>query len=230
MRRAARSLLLLLLVPGLPLADTDAVARALRALDDARQDQRWHFTMRLVHNGQRHVVRHDPGRPELEQRTLLAVDGAPPDPGELRDFRKSEQQRIEDKDPEASYAQLVDLATLRAAGTENGLAAYAFSPRIKALEEFRAQLRGVLLLNTGTGAVEKIELTSVEPFSPAFSVTLDSYRLTFLFRDEQGARLLDRMESVAAGKAGFVKSFEDRVEVAFADYRPADAVTADVTE
>lgn len=225
MRGAARTLVAALLAPLPALADAGAVAAALRVLDDARQDDAWHFTMTLVHNGEQRTVSHDPELPAAAQRTLLAVDGAPPDRDELEAFRDAEAQRIADRDPEASYTHLVDLDTLRATTTAGDIVEYAFSPRVQALQEHRDSLRGALALNTATGAVEKIELTSTAPFSPAFSVTLDSYRLTFEFRQEQGARLLDRMESVALGRAGFVKSFEERVAVAFSHYRPAAAVT-----
>ena len=89
------------------------------------------------------------------------------------------------------------------------------------MEDSRENLRGTLLLNTGTGQIEKLEIHNTEELSPAFSVTVDTYRLALSFQPEQGENLLQKLESRAVGKAGFIKSFDSQVEVTFSDYRRA---------
>ena len=100
---------------------------------------------------------------------------------------------------------------------------------MEALKKSRDKLRGALTLDTNTGHILDIEVFNAEPFSPAFSVTVEDYRLQFIFREEQGSRVLQRMESTAVGKAGFVKGFESVVVVDFTDYRPASETTIQST-
>jgi hypothetical protein len=82
-------------------------------------------------------------------------------------------------------------------------------------------MQGTLLLNTLTQQIEQIEIYNTEKLSPAFSVTVDTFRLALAFQQEQGEILLHKLESHAVGKAGFLKSFNSLVAVAFSDYRRA---------
>lgn len=203
------------------------IEAALQRLDAADQDDTWFFTLQLTENQETRVISHDPLRAPYEQRTLLRVDGQPPDADRLKEFRKEEEKRVDDRDPDAGYRRLVILDTLELSKNEGDYVHYTFSPRIKPLEKAGDKLRGTLTLDTSTGQIRDIEVFTAEPFSPAFSVTLDNYRLQFIFREEQGARLLQRMESTAAGKAGFIKAFESVVVVDFSDYRPASRTFKD---
>jgi hypothetical protein len=208
----------------------EVIEKALRSVDAAQQDSHWHFTMTMVEEGERRIIRHDPLQKPLEQRTLLSVDGMSPDKKQLKAFRKQEEQRIEDRDPEANFSYLVDLKTLKHTAQTDNHAEISFSPRVKRMEDFRDELAGKLVLNTQTEQIEKIEIYNTEKFSPAFSVTLESYLLTFHFRDEQGARLLDNLLSSAVGKVGFLKKFDTETSISFSDYRPVSAVTTEPTE
>lgn len=199
------------------------VEAALRNLDAGGQDEHWYFTMELMEGEEHRVIIVDPLRDKYDKRSLVTVNGEAPDKGDLEAFRKSEKERIDDSDPDAGYGYLVDTQTLRLIGSTDGVAQFGFSPRLKRLEDNADKMSGVLLLNEETREIEKIEIFNTDEFSPAFSVTLDTYRLTFIFREEQGARLLEKMESRAAGKAGFVKRFDSSVDVEFRDYRRANS-------
>jgi hypothetical protein len=207
-----------------------SVEQAVASLDAAEQDKRWYFTLTIVEEGRESVIRHDPLQERLRQRTLLRVEGDTPDKKQLRDFQKKEEKRIEDRGPAANYSYLVDLATLEQTSLKNNIAEIHFSPRIKGMEDFRDELAGKLLLDTQAKQIEKIEIFSTRAFSPAFSVTLESYQLNFTFRNENGARVLDEMISVAAGKAGFLKRFNAETRVNFSDYQAAITAAADTTE
>jgi len=217
--------LILPLLVSLPVAGAgenhDAVVAALEQLDAAQQDENWHFAMRVSEDGEERVIRHDPLEEPYQQRTLVSVDGEPPEEDDLDEFREQEEKRVDERDPQASYSFLVDPESLARGVDENGRAQYTFSPRIRAMDDARDKLRGSLLLDTASGQIDRITVFNVESLSPAFSVTLEQYRLIFLFRDVQGARLLERMESHATGRAGFLKRFDSRVVVDFSDYRKA---------
>jgi len=202
----------------------DEVDAALARLDGARQDENWFFTMHLTENDERRVITHDPSADPYIQRELVSVDGETPDEDALEEFREQEKERVDERDPEASYSYLVDTATLEQLGVDGDTVEYAFDPRIKAMEDSLDKMSGKLRFDTASGDITSIEVFNTEELSPAFSVTVNSYRLTFRFHEEQGARLLQRMESHAVGKAGFVKGFDSLVVVDFSDYRAADAV------
>ena len=69
---------------------------------------------------------------------------------------------------------------------------------------------------------EGIGSSNLGKLSPAFSVTVDTYRLVLKFQQEQGENLLQKLESRAVGKAGFMKSFDVLVAATFSDYKRAD--------
>lgn len=196
---------------------------ALAKLDATNLDDDWHFAMELVEEDELRIIRSDPHRDKYEKRQLLIVDGVAPDNDRQRKFRESEVKRIDELDPDASgYRYLVDTQTLALIEQRNGYAKLAFVPRIKAMEESRDQIRGALLLNTQTQQIEEIEISNTGKLSPAFSVTVDTYRLVLKFQQEQGENLLQKLESRAVGKAGFMKSFDVLVAATFSDYKRAD--------
>jgi hypothetical protein len=179
--------------------------------------------MELVEEGELRIIRSDPHRDKYEKRQLLIVDGVAPDNDRQRKFRESEVKRIDELDPDASgYRYLVDTQTLALIEQRNGYAKLAFVPRIKAMEKSRDQVRGALLLNTQTQQIEEIEISNTGKLSPAFSVTVDIYRLLLKFQQEQGENLLQKLESRAVGKAGFMKSFDVLVAATFSGYKRAD--------
>jgi len=90
------------------------------------------------------------------------------------------------------------------------------------MEKSRDQVRGALLLNTKTQQIEEIEINNTGKLSPAFSVTVDTYRLVLKFQQEQGENLLKKLESHAVGHAGFLKSFDVFMAVTFSDYKRAE--------
>ena len=140
-----------------------------------------------------------------------------------KEFRESEVKRIDELDPDASgYRYLVDTQTLELIEQRNGYAKLSFVPRIKAMEKSRDQVRGALLLNTKTQQIEEIEINNTGKLSPAFSVTVDTYRLVLKFQQEQGENLLRKLESHAVGHAGFLRALMSSWLLTFSDYKRAD--------
>lgn len=201
---------------------TPVVLKALEKLDATDLDGDWYFTMEMVEDEEIRIIRSDPGRSKYEKRELVAVNGKAPDEQRQAKFRDSEVDRIDELDPEASgYADMVDAATLQQVQNSDGYAKWSFVPYIKAMEKSRDQLRGTLLLNLETQQIEEIEIYNIEKVTPAFSVTVDTYRLILRFQPEQGEVLLNKLESRAVGSAGFLKSFDKAVKVTVSDYKRA---------
>lgn len=209
------------------------VGAALTALDSARQDDNWLFTLSMVENGESRLIQHDPRKKAHLQRTLLAVDGAAPNPEQQQEFRQQEKKRIDERDPEASYSRLVDLDTLEIIEKSGTTSHMTFAPRLHGMENVQSDLEGRLLLNNSTGQIDKIEIYNTAAFSPVFSVKVKTFRLEFQFHEVQGARLLETMRSHTRGKAGFLKSFESLVTISFTDFQrisPAPALSQALPE
>jgi hypothetical protein len=208
-----------------PFIDITPIQRALAKLDANNLDEYWHVTMDVEQDGEQLVIQTDPLARKYEKRRLISVEGKTPEKNRLKEFREAEEKRIDEEDADAKgFDYLVDLSTLAVAerSTENideDSTAFFFLPKVKALEKSRDNLHGTLILNHATETIEKIEITNIKELSPAFSVTVQSYRLTLWFQPEQGEQLLHKMESHAVGKAGFFKSFESMVSIAFRDFR-----------
>lgn len=196
--------------------------RALEQLDATNLDDDWYFTMEVVEGDESQLIHSDPTKGKYEKRELITVNGSVPERQRRAQFRKSEESRIDELNPDATgYTYLVDTATLELIQAGGDVAEFSFLPRVDAMKDSRDLLRGKLLLNLETQQINEIAISNTQKLSPAFSVTLDSYRLVLKFQPEQGAVLLHKIDSQAVGSVGFLKSFENVVSIAFRDYKPA---------
>ena len=198
------------------------VKAALENLDATNLDEDWHFTMEVLEAGELQMIHSDPRRDTYEKRQLLTVDGIAADSQRRDEFHVKEVKRINDIDPDAlGYGYMVDMETLDLIEDSDEHAIFSFVPRVKMLEDSRDQLRGTLLLDSATQQIKEIEIINTDELSPAFSVTLDTFRLGLSFDEEQGENLLQKLESHTAGKMGFLKSFDALVIVNFSEYTRA---------
>jgi hypothetical protein len=201
------------------------VNAALENLDATNLDEDWYFTMEVLEEDELQIIHSDPRRDTYEKRQLLTVDGIAPDSQRLNEFHDKEVKRITDIDPDPDargYGYMVDTQTLELIEASDGYAVFSFAPRVKMLEDSRDQLRGTLLLDSTTQRIDEIEIINTDKLSPAFSVTLDTFRLGLFFAQEQGENLLQKLESHTAGKMGFLKSFDALVIVDFSEYTRAE--------
>ena len=198
------------------------VKAALENLDATNLDEDWHFTMEVLEAGELQMIHSDPRRDTYEKRQLLTVDGIAADSQRRDEFHVKEVKRINDIDPDAlGYGYMVDMETLDLIEDSDEHLIFSFVPRVKMLEDSRDQLRGTLLLDSATQQIKEIEIINTDELSPAFSVTLDTFRLGLSFDEEQGENLLQKLESHTAGKMGFLKSFDALVIVNFSEYTRA---------
>ena len=198
------------------------VKAALENLDATNLDEDWHFTMEVLEEDELQMIHSDPRRDTYEKRQLLTVDGIAADSQRRDEFHVKEVKRINDIDPDAlGYGYMVDMETLDLIEDSDEHLIFSFVPRVKMLEDSRDQLRGTLLLDSATQQIKEIEIINTDELSPAFSVTLDTFRLGLSFDEEQGENLLQKLESHTAGKMGFLKSFDALVIVNFSEYTRA---------
>ncbi|NQX89564.1 MAG: hypothetical protein HRT77_12965 [Halioglobus sp.] len=202
------------------------VHSALLALDATDLDADWYFTMDLVEQKgegtETLVIASDPTRDPDKRRQLIAVNGDAPDAARRAQFREAEEKRIAALDPDATgYVHMVDRATLREVAGSEGFTGYSFTPRVQDLENVSEQLEGVLQLNDTTGEIDRLVIRNAAVLKPAFSVTVEDYRLVLTFEAEQGEQMIRTLQSRALGKAGFLKRFDSMVDITFRDFRRA---------
>ena len=196
------------------------VEAALQTLDATDLDEDWYFTMEVVDGDELQQIESDPTRPPYERRELLTVNGKTPDADRLAQFADAEKKRIDDqRDAPGGYAHMVDIATLEPLEAPAGDEIYAFVPQVQKLEKAREHLRGKLFMDAQSGWIRQLEMYNTETLSPAFSVSVDTYRLKLDFGEVQGENLLQSVQSHAIGKAGFLKSFDSKVHIRFSDFR-----------
>lgn len=196
------------------------VEAALQTLDATDLDEDWYFTMEVIDGDELQQIESDPTRPPYERRELLTVNGEAPDADRLAQFADAEKKRIDDqRDAPGGYAHMVDIATLEPLEAPADDEIYAFVPQVQKLEKAREHLRGKLFMDAQSGWIRQLEIYNTETLSPAFSVSVDTYRLKLDFGEVQGENLLQSLQSHAIGKAGFLKSFDSKVHVRFSDFR-----------
>lgn len=204
---------------------TGEVELALKRLDATNIDDDWCFTMQVVEAAETSVIHSDPSRGKYDRRQLVSVNGVEVDEEQLKAFRGKEVERIDAMDPnDSGYGYLVDIQSLQPLDTDDGSVQYSFIPRVKDLGDSRDKIRGTLRLDPSSQQIEQISIHNLDELNPVFSVSVDTYLLTLQFKQEQGHQLLNHLESLAVGKAGFVKSFESHVVVSFSEYRRCESV------
>lgn len=204
---------------------TDYVALAkssLAELDEMDTGENWFFTTTIYTDEETLVSRNDPSKKEGARRELISVNGEPPTSKRLEKYKKREAKRREDRDNDDSrskFSEMIDFSTLTLVEVTNGQALLSFTPVLDGLEDESGKLNGSLRMNTDKHLIEELSLVNTEKLSPAFSVSLKTFKMTFSFAPVDGVVLLSGMKTNIEGKAGFLKKFKESTEITFSDYR-----------
>lgn len=109
---------------------------ALEELDATNLNDDWNFTMKVVEGYESQLIHNDPIRGKYEKRELITVNGSVPDRQRRAQFRRSEESRIGELNPDATgYTYLVDNATLELIQADDDVAEFSFLPRIDAMKD-----------------------------------------------------------------------------------------------
>jgi hypothetical protein len=194
----------------------------LAEMDEIDMGKNWFYTITAHTDEEVLVSRNHPHKEEGARRELLSVDGEPPSPERLKEFEEKQAERLKDEDSESSrdrFSEMVDFSTLELVEVSNGQALLSFTPVLDGLEKESDKLNGSLRLNTDSQLIENLSLVNTDKLSPAFSVSLKTFNMSFSFSPVDGDTLLSRMETSIEGKAGFLKKFKTSTEIVFSDYQ-----------
>ena len=202
----------------------------LAEIDEADMRETWFFTIVTSTEEEVLVVQNDPSREDGQRRQLISVNGDAPTAERLEEFEEQQAKRNEEEDGESSrnsFSEMVDFSTLTVLEVNEEQAVLSYTPILDGLEKASDKLEGTLKLNADTHLVEELSLVNTEKLSPAFSVSLTTFNMKFLFSPVDGATLLSGMETSIEGKAGFLKKFKESTEVVFSDYRRMPEIQAE---
>ena len=197
------------------------IKQNLEKMDAEVMDEEWFFTMTTHRDGDVLVTRNNPTYDKPRRNELVTVNGEPPTPKRLAQFHKSEAKRLGDAEKrgdDGKFGSMVDLATLAFVEEVDSYAILSFVPNLKGMEKEREKFIGNLVLNTETALLEQISLENIGKVSPAFSVSLKTYKTVMSFVPIQGELLLGTLVSRIVGKVGFFKNIDVLVEVEFSEY------------
>jgi hypothetical protein len=194
----------------------------LEKIDAMDLDQDWFFTVTSHIDDEILISRNNPFNEDGERRELLSVNGEAPTAERLEEFKKRELARNEDRDEqtvEMQFSELVDLSTLKLMEISDRQVRLSFTPDLDEFEKDKDKLNGTLSLNADTHLIEDLTLFNNGKISPAFSVSIKTFRMNLSFTPIDGELLLTRMASTVEGKVGFLKKFNSNSEIVFSDYR-----------
>ena len=203
--------------------DYIALAKSrLAEMDETDTGENWFYTVTIQTDEEILVSINDPSKQEGARRELISVNGEPPTPKRLKEFEKREAKRLKDRDKDKSrsqFSEMVDFSTLKLVEVTNGQAILSFNPVLDGLEKESDKLDGSLRMNAETSLIEEFSLANTAKLSPAFSVSLKTFNMSFSFLPVDGDVLVSRMKTSIEGKAGFLKKFKESTEIMFSDYR-----------
>ena len=202
----------------------------LTQMDETDMGETWFFTITTRNEEEILIARNDPAQEEGQRRQLVSVNGDAPTAKRLEEFEKQQAKRNKDDDGKnnrSSFSDMVDFSTLTLVEISKGQAILSYTPVLDGLEKASDKLEGTLKLNADTHLVEELSLVNTEKLSPAFSVSLTTFNMKFLFSPVDGETLLSGMETKIEGKAGFLKKFKESTEIVFSDYRRMPEIQAE---
>ena len=201
----------------------------LAEIDETDMRETWFFTIVTSTKEEILVVQNDPTREDGQRRQLVSVNGKAPTAERLEEFEEQQAKRNEEdgESSRKSFSEMVDFSTLTLVEINEQQAVLSYTPVLDGLEKASDKLEGSLKLNANTYLVEELSLVNTEKFSPAFSVSLTTFNMKFLFTPVGGETLLSGMETSIEGKAGFLKKFKESTEVVFSDYQRMSEIQAE---
>lgn len=180
----------------------------------------WAFTQTTSGASHSLVERFEPLKPEFHRWTLLKKDGRDPTEKELKEYQEKQTRRTSG-DTAPDVTKQLDLESAERVSDDNERAAYRFRLKPGDKEDTSAAFMQVTFtFNKPTKAIERVELASTGEFSPMFAVKIREARTVMLYSLPEGDRpsLLDRITVRVRGRAMWIKSLDEDMQVVYSDY------------
>lgn len=195
------------------------------ALADFRTEgpKGWSFTQTTEADGKSLVERFDPLKSDFLRWSLVRKDGREPTADETRDYREKQTRRTGGQTA-PNVKDQINPSTCELITDDGTRATWTFRLLPGGSEDRSAEhMAATFTLHRPTGTIERVELASVEPFSPMFSVSVAEARTILTYSLPEGDRpaLLNAVSMRVRGKAMWFKSLDSDLTVVFSDYQYA---------
>jgi len=197
--------------------------RAALASYRAEGSRGWAFTQSTRAAGKSLVERYDPRLPEFRRWTLLQKDGRPPTDKERASYAEQQTRRSRG-DTAPNVKEQIDEATAQLVQDDGTRAQWRF--RLRTTDEddrSAAHMAVTFVLHRPTGTIERMELASFEPFKPVTGIAIEQARTVVEYSLPDGDRptLLQRITVTLRGRAWWIKSLDDDMEVVYSEFESA---------
>ena len=194
-------------------------AIALAKLDNIKSED-WSFTQTMSSGESTSVEVFDP-RKASQQWQLISKNGKTPSQKQLLKFNKrmnSDKEEDDEDTHEVDLTDMIDRDTLLFVAQNGNIAQYSFTPVIEDLADEKDKLNGLLFIDQTQQLITRMEVTNNDELSPAFSVTLDEFKLDFKFTVIDQRPVIAKIHTQIHGTVGFFKSLDQESLQEFSDY------------
>jgi len=197
-------------------------AELTAALKDFRTEgpRGWAFTQTSTTSSHSRVEHFSPlGRDSL-QWSLVQQDGRAPNEEEAVKYKELKARRSSNENAPNVKDQIVPESCEIITETAE-LGVYRFKLKTGDKDDHSAEfMRVTYTLHRTTQTIDAVELASIEPFSPVFSVKIQEARTLMTYTRPDGERpsLLKEVTVKIRGRAMWVRSLDEDMTVAYSDY------------
>jgi hypothetical protein len=204
------------LVAGPTPSELDAALKEFRA----EGTKGWAFTQTTVAGDRSRVERFDPLGKNFLHWTLLQQDGRAPSADETRTYNEHKSRRTSNETPPNVKDQIAPgTCEVLEETPERGIYRFRLKPGDK--DDHSAEfMRATFTLHRPTATIEKVELSSTEPFSPVLMIKIQEARtvMTYTLPEDDRPTLLKNVTVRVHGRAMWVKSLDQDMTVTYSDY------------
>ncbi|MFT3780675.1 MAG: hypothetical protein QM790_01580 [Nibricoccus sp.] len=196
-------------------------------LDDALKTFRaegaahWSFVQTSESGGKTQVEHFDPSKPEFNRWTLLKKNGAAPTEAELQEYRERLSRRTTGKTA-PNVKDQIDTNSYELLSEDGERANYRFRlrPGDKS-DQSASHMAATFTLHKPTGTIERVEVASLEPFSPMFAVKVNEAKtvMTYSLPTAERPSLLDKITVRMRGRAMWFKSVDEEMTVTYSEHK-----------
>jgi hypothetical protein len=203
-----------------------AVSPELReALDSFRTEgpKGWAFTQSTASAEKSRVEKFDPLQDFFLKWTLVAENGVPPTVSELNTYRQ-EHSRRSGGNTAPNVKEQMDYDSAELVSDDGTESAWFFRLKPGADDDSSAEHMAVKLwFHQPTNTISRIELHSLEPFSPVLAVKIELARtvIEYSIPTAETPSLLQSISVKVRGRAFYFKSLDSDLTVSYSDYRYA---------
>ena len=195
------------------------------ALDSFRTEgpKGWAFTQTTVSTDRSRVESFDPLQNYHLKWTLVAENGVEPTEAELSTYRQ-QQTRRSGGETAPNVKEQMDYESAELVSDNGTEAEWLFRLKPGGSDDSSAEhMASRLTFHRPTSTISRIELFSLEPFSPVLGVKIESAKtlIEYSLPDENTPSLLQKIQVAVRGKAFYFKSLDSDLTVSYSDYRYA---------